>query len=89
MLGLGYIGLPTAVTIASRDIQVQGVDIQEQIIKQIYPNNYQDHLYNRDHISEKNEFQWINNDKPLVIDSGKETLFSVIESINKIYIYSK
>lgn len=33
--GLGYIGLPTAVYLASRDIKVYGVDIDKKIIKNI------------------------------------------------------
>ena len=27
-------------------------------LKQVYPDNYKDHLKNRDHASEKNTFQW-------------------------------
>ena len=35
MMGLGYIGLPTAAVIASRDINVLGVDINEEVINTI------------------------------------------------------
>lgn len=57
-------------------------EVQERRIQQNYPENYQDHLKNRDHLSEKNEFQWINNDSPLIIDSGKETIDTIMEKIN-------
>jgi len=33
IMGLGYIGLPTAALIASRGIQVHGVDVSEKIVK--------------------------------------------------------
>ena len=52
----------------------------------IYPNNYQDHLNNLQHTSEKNNFNWIENDEPLIIDSGKETIESII---SKIYSFIK
>tara|TARA_B100001094_G_C18015233_1_gene712222 strand:+ start:111 stop:635 length:525 start_codon:yes stop_codon:yes gene_type:complete len=58
---------------------------QEERIKKVYPKNYQDHLNNRDHLSERNEFQWFENDNPLMIDSGKETIEIIIEKIN-LYI---
>ena len=59
-------------------------DIQEIRIKQMYPNNYQDHLNNRDHLSEKNEFEWIEG-KPLLIE-GKETIDQIIVKLkNNIY----
>lgn len=35
MVGLGYIGLPTAALIASRNIQVTGVDIHQQVVDTI------------------------------------------------------
>ena len=57
-------------------------EIQEERIKIVYPNNYQDHLNNLNHISEKNDFQWFKNDNPLIIDSGKETLGSIMSKIN-------
>tara|TARA_Y100001970_G_C14191083_1_gene835435 strand:+ start:172 stop:729 length:558 start_codon:yes stop_codon:yes gene_type:complete len=34
-------------------------ELQEERIKQVYPDNYKDHLKNRDHASEKNTFQWL------------------------------
>ena len=55
---------------------------QEKRIKKVYPNNYQDHLNNRNHISERNEFQWFDKDNPLIIDSGKETILEIMEKIN-------
>lgn len=35
MMGLGYIGLPTAALIASRGLQVMGVDIHEKVVNTI------------------------------------------------------
>ncbi|MDF2035788.1 nucleotide sugar dehydrogenase [Cytobacillus oceanisediminis] len=35
MMGLGYIGLPTAVMFAQHDIDVHGVDINEELVKKI------------------------------------------------------
>ncbi|MTI20486.1 UDP-N-acetyl-D-mannosamine dehydrogenase, partial [Fulvivirga sp. RKSG066] len=42
MMGLGYIGLPTAALIASRDIHVQGVDVNEGVVNTI--NNGDIHI---------------------------------------------
>ena len=52
---------------------------QEERIKNIYPNNYQDHLNNRNHISERNEFNW--KEEPLIIDT---TNIKNLEDINDI-----
>ena len=46
-------------------------DLQEERIRNIYPDNYQDHLKNRDHESERNSFDWMNQDPYLIIDSSK------------------
>ena len=35
MLGMGYIGLPTAALIAQNEVQVHGVDINSEIVKTI------------------------------------------------------
>jgi len=35
MMGLGYIGLPTAAFIASRGIKVQGVDVNQSVVDTI------------------------------------------------------
>ena len=35
MMGLGYIGLPTAALIASRGIQVQGIDVNQSVVDTI------------------------------------------------------
>src|SRR5437763_11266002 len=35
VIGLGYIGLPTAAVIASRGMQVVGVDVNERIVKTV------------------------------------------------------
>ena len=45
-------------------------DIQEMRIKEIYPDNYQDHLKNKNHISERNEFNWLNQGPDLVINTS-------------------
>ena len=45
-------------------------DLQEKRIREIYPLNYQDHLKNRTHLSERNEFQWLNDGPDLIIDSS-------------------
>lgn len=42
MMGLGYIGLPTAALIASQDIYVEGVDINESVVNTI--NNGEIHI---------------------------------------------
>jgi len=42
VVGLGYIGLPTAVTIASRGVQVHGVDIRQEVVDRL--NNGQAHF---------------------------------------------
>ena len=46
-------------------------DLQEERIRNIYPDNYQDHLKNRSHESERNSFDWMNQDPYLIIDSSK------------------
>lgn len=43
VLGLGYIGLPTASTFATHGLQVVGVDINHQIVKRL--NNGELHIY--------------------------------------------
>ena len=45
-------------------------DLQEKRIREIYPLNYADHLKNRTHLSERNEFQWLNDGPDLIIDSS-------------------
>ena len=35
ILGLGYIGLPTAAMLASKDVHVHGVDINEGVVETI------------------------------------------------------
>jgi UDP-N-acetyl-D-mannosaminuronic acid dehydrogenase len=46
MMGLGYIGLPTAAVIASRGIDVIGVDVNEDIVNKI--SSAQIHIYEPD-----------------------------------------
>ncbi len=65
-------------------IQLQVSDeLQEQRIRDIYPDNYEDHLKNRNHLSERNEFQWITNGPDLVIDScqDRETIKQIINQL--------
>jgi len=48
-------------------------ELQEYRIRNIYPNNYEDHLNNRNHPSEKNTFQWLSQEHPhLSIDSSED-----------------
>ena len=46
VLGLGYIGLPTAAIIASKGINTFGIDINNEIVKNL--NNCKAHFYERD-----------------------------------------
>lgn len=65
-------------------IQLQVSDeLQEKRIRDIYPDNYEDHLKNRNHLSERNEFQWITNGPDLVIDSSqdRETIKQIINQL--------
>ena len=45
-------------------------DLQEKRIREIYPDNYEDHLKNRTHLSERNVFEWLNDGPDLIIDSS-------------------
>ena len=48
-------------------------ELQEERIRNIYPDNYLDHLLARTHLSELNTFHWLNNDHPhLSIDSSED-----------------
>ena len=46
--------------------------LQEERIKKLY-SNYEDHLQNRNHSSEQNNFQWINDSPDLIIQSDQES----------------
>ena len=46
--------------------------IQEQRIKKIYTKNYQGHLDNVDHLSEKNEFMWHPDKLPVMEINSEE-----------------
>ena len=60
-------------------------ELQEYRIRNIYPLNYFDHLNNRIHPSEKNTFQWLNNDHPhLSIDSSEDR--EIIKKIVREFI---
>ena len=56
-------------------------EIQEKRIKEVYPNNFQDHLMNRDHLSEKNEFEWLNGSVPLIIHSEEDKILEIREKV--------
>jgi len=57
-------------------------DLQEKRIREIYPLNYEDHLKNRTHLSERNEFQWLNDGPDLIIDSslGHDEIKAIVKS---------
>ena len=57
-------------------------ELQEERIKSMYPDNYQDHLKNRTHPSELNMFQWINGGPDLIIDSSqnREDIQKIVQS---------
>ena len=40
VVGLGYIGLPTAVTFANHGVKVHGVDLNPAAVKSIQERNY-------------------------------------------------
>lgn len=66
-------------------------ELQERRIKQVYPDNYLDHLKNRNHASEKNTFQWLSdgdddNHPHLSIDSSEDRDY--IKNIVKEFISS-
>ena len=46
VIGLGYIGLPTAVLFALKGFKVSGFDISESIVKKI--NNGKSHIVEKD-----------------------------------------
>lgn len=56
-------------------------ELQEKRIKLTYPENYEDHLKNRDHFSEKNEFIFKNGYPHLTIISDDYTKDSLKELI--------
>jgi dephospho-CoA kinase len=48
-------------------------ELQEKRIREVYPDNFEDHLINRTHLSERNTFQWLNEEHPhLSIDSSED-----------------
>jgi len=55
--------------------------IQEERIKKVYPDNYQDHLDNRNHISEINEFNWLSQDNLLIINSDEDKIFEITDKV--------
>ena len=57
-------------------------ELQEERIKTMYPDNYIDHLKNRTHPSELNEFQWLNAGPDIIIDSSqkKEDIQQIVQS---------
>ena len=65
-------------------------ELQEYRIKMVYPDNYLDHLQNRNHPSEKNTFQWLSDSDGshphLSIDSSEDR--EVIKKIVREFISS-
>ena len=62
-------------------------DLQEKRIREVYPDNFEDHLLARTHLSEQNQFQWLTNDRPqLRIDSSTD--LDEIKSIINSFINS-
>ena len=64
-------------------------ELQEERIKKVYPNNYEDHLKNRNHPSEKNTFQWLSVSDGVSDSDGKHPHLSIdssmpIEDIKKL-----
>ena len=60
-------------------------ELQEYRIRNIYPDNYEDHLKNRNHASEKNTFQWLSDSHPhLSIDSSEDR--EVIKNLVKYFL---
>jgi hypothetical protein len=48
-------------------------ELQEKRIREIYPDNFEDHLSARTHLSEQNKFRWLNEGHPqLRIDSSTD-----------------
>ena len=48
-------------------------ELQEKRIREVYPDNFEDHLSERTHLSEQNTFQWLNEEHPhLSIDSSED-----------------
>ena len=47
-------------------------DLQEKRIREIYPDNCEDHLSSRTHLSEKNNFEWLSDHPHLSIDSSED-----------------
>ena len=56
--------------------------IQEQRIKKIYTKNYQGHLDNVDHLSEKNEFTWHPDKLPVMEINSEEDIQIVHQRIH-------
>ena len=47
-------------------------ELQEYRIRNIYPDNFEDHLLARTHLSEKNNFEWLSDHPHLSIDSSED-----------------
>jgi dephospho-CoA kinase len=47
-------------------------ELQEKRIREVYPDNFEDHLSARTHLSEQNKFRWLNEGHPhLSIDTNE------------------
>jgi len=57
-------------------------ELQEKRIREVYPNNYQDHLNNRNHLSERNEFIIRDKSRHLCVNSG-EDIITILKIVNE------
>tara|TARA_B100001287_G_scaffold36658_1_gene26084 strand:+ start:5686 stop:6216 length:531 start_codon:yes stop_codon:yes gene_type:complete len=58
---------------------------QKKRIIESYPNNYQDHLNNCEHSSEKNTFNWLPHDEPIIINTDTNNTEKIMNIINNHY----
>mgnify|MGYP006093460971 CR=1 FL=1 len=58
-------------------------DIQNQRIKQLYPDTYQDHIKNKTHLSEKNELKYPTGFPQLTIDTSEISIEEIKDIILK------
>ena len=63
-------------------------ELQEYRIRNIYPNNYKDHLLARTHLSELNTFQWLSDSNSVSISNKEEKHphLSIDSSMDENYI---
>lgn len=61
-------------------------ELQTNRIIKLYPNNYQDHLKNRNHLSEQNSFEFSKNIHVLVLNINNTNEKEIIHNINLFII---